>query len=155
MLFRSDLVRQLLWDSWFRLTASCSEATLHPGQGELNSAASDRARFRQSEVERLAAVAEAWLDTPGHAPGGRTPRSIIERERMRLPEVEQDHHAGLEPDCPICEMMRLSPGPIFWCLDGSHFDDDFAFDHHCESPEEWREKQIDWQRFISRVQRED
>jgi len=52
-------------------------------------------------------------------------------------------------------MLRQSPGPIFWQLDGCHFDDDFAFDLYCESEEEWREKQIDWQRFMDKVKQEE
>lgn len=150
-----DLVRELLWNSWFRLTASCSESSNFDPNAAVRSAAEDRAAYRQAEIERLAARAEEWFDTSCYGPSSRSPRDIIERERVRLPEIEKDHHATFDPDCPVCEMLRQSPGPIFWQLDGCHFDDDFAFDLHCESEDEWREKQIDWQRFMAKVKHED
>jgi len=150
-----DLVRELLWNSWFRLTASCSETSNFDPNAAVRSTAEDRAAYRQAEIERLAARAEEWLDASCFGPSSRTPREIIERERARLPEVEKDHHAAFDPDCPVCEMLRQSPGPIFWQLDGCHFDDDFAFDFYCGSEEEWREKQIDWQRFMDKVKQEE
>jgi hypothetical protein len=150
-----DLVRDLLWNSWFRLIASCSESSDFDRSAAVRPVAEDRAAYRQAEIERLAIRAEEWLDTPCFGPSSRTPREIIERERMRLPEIEKDHHAAFDPDCPVCEMLRQSPSPIFWQLDGCHFDDDFAFDLYCESEEEWREKQIDWQRFIDKVKQEE
>lgn len=150
-----DLVRELLWNSWFRLTASCSDTSDFDPKAVVRTAAEDRAAYRQAEIERLATRAEEWLDAPCFGPSSRTPREIIERERVRLPEVEKDHHAAFDADCPVCEMLRQSPGPIFWQLDGCHFDDDFAFDLYCESEEEWREKQIDWQRFMAKVKQDD
>ncbi|MFM7115897.1 MAG: hypothetical protein ACKO0N_04615 [Planctomycetota bacterium] len=150
-----DLVRELLWNSWFRLTASCSESSRFDPAAAVRPMADDRAAYRQAEIERLANRAEEWLDSPCFGPSSRTPREIIERERVRLPEIEKDHHAAFDADCPVCEMLRQSPGPIFWQLDGCHFDDDFAFDLYCESEEEWREKQIDWQRFMDKVKQEE
>ena len=32
-----------------------------------------------------------------------------------------------------------------------NMDDDFAFDLYCDTEEEWREKQVDWQRFMREV----
>ncbi|MFO0455477.1 MAG: hypothetical protein ACK5Z0_05660 [Planctomycetota bacterium] len=150
-----DFVRELLWNSWFRLTASCSESSNFDHEAAVRSGAEDRAAYRQAEISRLAIRAEEWLDIPMYGPDSRTPREIIERERIRLPEIEKDHHAAFDDDCPVCEMLRQSPGPIFWQLDGCHFDDDFAFDHYCESEEEWREKQVDWQRFMAKVKQDD
>lgn len=155
-----DLVRELLWDCWFRLVADCSESTrpgslvrggLGAGPGTGRGTPEERNAFRESEAARLADRAEAWLDTPCFDFPKRTPRSIIERERARLPEVEREHHALPEPDCPICEMPGSSNNPVFWGLDGCNMDDDFAFDLYCETEEEWREKQVDWQRFMREV----
>jgi hypothetical protein len=143
-----ELVRELLWDSWFRLLATCSESTL-PDRARRASfgVAEQRSAWRQAEAARLAARAEEWLDEPKFDLPGRTPRSVIERERCRLPERVPADQMSLEPDCPICEMLARSHQPTFWSQDGCNFDDDYAFDQYSETAEEWREKQVDWQGF--------
>ena len=84
--------------------------------------------FLTNEVPRLEGVREEWLDSPDPECHGRTPRSIIDRERARLPEGMSGHDAIVDPDCPCCQMMADMPGPVFWHLDGCNMDDDFAFD---------------------------
>jgi len=168
-----ELVRELLWDSWFRLVASCSESTMpervrrigqrlqNPGGGDevlgLRSGSAEQRRvcpqqeWRQAESVRLAARAEEWMDQPGFdTPGKRTPRSIIERERCRLPELVSAEDGFHGPDCPVCELLARSSQPAFWSLDGCNFDDDFAFDQYSETDEEWREKQVDWRHFMEK-----
>ncbi len=90
--------------------------------------------FLTTEVPRLESVREAWLDTPDPEFHGRTPRSIIARERARLPEAVFGKDAVIDPDCSCCQMMAELPGPTFWHLDGCNMDDEFAFNIHCKTP---------------------
>src|SRR5262249_54545248 len=75
---------------------------------------------------------------------GRTPRSIIDLERARLPMVVSGQEAMHDPDCPCCQMAADMPGPMFWHLDGSAMDDDFAFDMTHRTRAEWEEEQRKW-----------
>lgn len=167
-----ELVRTLLWDSWFRLIGAPSESALpdrarrsaqrlaggcHQEEEHWLDGAGPGQRdvWRRSEPVRLAALAEAWLDEPDGELLGQTPRGVIERERSRLPIAVPAHHLPLEPDCPICEALARAGRISFWSLDGCNFDDDFAFDQYSETVEEWREKQVDWQQFVEQVSRED
>jgi hypothetical protein len=132
------LVRWLLW--------SCRNqiATL---------AASPQAKFMSAgdfcaiEVPRLGQVRDVWLDSPDPEYHGRTPRSIIDRERRRLPEGLDPEEAVVDHDCPLCQMMAdgLS-GPVFWHLDGCNMDSDFAFSFHATS-EEWEAEQREYEEF--------
>jgi hypothetical protein len=103
--------------------------------------------FLSSEIPRLEIVRDAWLDTPDPEFHGRTPRSIVERERARLPEALSSHEAMVDPDCPCCQMMADMPGPAFWHLDGCNMDDDFAFDIHHRTREEWDMDRKQWEDF--------
>ena len=94
--------------------------------------------FLTTEIPRLESVREAWLDAPDPECHGRTPRSIIARERARLPESVSGHDAMIDPDCPCCQMMGELSGPTFWHLDGSDMDDEFAFDTQHRTREEWK-----------------
>jgi hypothetical protein len=85
----------------------------------------------------LESVREAWLDNPDPELDGRTPRSIIECERARLPEVVSGHDLIIDPDCPCCQTMGDLPGQTFWHLDGSGMDDEFAFDIYHHTHQEW------------------
>jgi hypothetical protein len=122
-----DLVRELLWSCWNRLTEHTQALTV----GD----------FLATEVPRLERVREAWLDTPDPECHGRTPRSVIDRERARLPEGTSGHEAMIDSDCPCCQMLAEMPGPMFWGLDGSSMDDEFAFDIYHRTREEWDEEQ--------------
>lgn len=127
-----DLVRELLWSCWNQLT----ELAQSPAGGKLLETATV-GDFLTSEVPRLETVREAWLDAPDPECHGRTPRSIIERERARLPEGTTGRKAMHDPDCPCCQMLAEMPGPAFWHLDGCNMDDDFAFDIYCQTREDW------------------
>jgi hypothetical protein len=85
---------------------------------------------------------------------GRTSRSIIDRERARLPEGVSGHDAIVDPDCPCCQMMGELSGPSFWHLDGSGMDDDFAFDIYSRTREEWEEERYGWQEYDRRFEAE-
>ena len=46
----------------------------------------------------------------------------------------------IDPDCLCCQMLDDMPGPVFWHLDGSGMDDEFAFDMYHRTREEWEEE---------------
>jgi len=108
--------------------------------------------FLTNEVPRLESVREDWLDTPDPELHGRTPRSVINRERARLPEGMCGHDAIIDPDCPCCQMLADMPGPAFWFLDGSEMDDDFAFDIYHRTREEWEEERRQWDEDSTRFE---
>jgi hypothetical protein len=135
-----DLVRELLWSCWSELTRL---ADAPGGQERLSSFMVGD--FLTTEVPRLEAVREAWFDEPDPECHGRTPRSIIERERARLPEGMSGHDAMVDPDCPCCQMLADLPGPSFWHLDGCNMDDDFAFDIYCRTREDWDAERRSWE----------
>ena len=143
------LVRQLLWSSWERLTELAQEPAM--GHGLDSYAVGD---FLTTEVPRLERIREAWLDTPDAEMHGRTPRSIVARERARLPEAVTGEDAMIDPDCPCCQMMAEMPGPTFWHLDGSSMDDDFAFDIYRRTREEWEEERRSWDEYGKRLDAE-
>src|SRR6185295_7408035 len=43
----------------------------------------------------------------------------------------------IDPDCPCCQMLAELPGPMFWHLDGSGMDSEYAFDIFHRTLEEW------------------
>lgn len=129
-----ELVRELLWSCWERLVAMKSRPPASLALGD----------FLTAEISRLECVRDDWLDTCNPDLHGRTPRSVIERERARLPEGVSAHEAIVDPDCPCCQMLADLPGPVFWHLDGCEMDDDFAFDLFHESREGWDEEQLRW-----------
>jgi hypothetical protein len=133
------LVHELLDSSWQQLVESRKTQPAASGPEPLS--VED---FLTSEVPRLESVRDLWLDSPDSECHGRTPRSIIDRERARLPEGMSGHDAMVDADCPCCQMLADMPGPTFWHLDGSAMDDDFAFDiYHC-TREEWEAEQQEW-----------
>lgn len=144
-----DLVREMLWSCWERL-AELAQSPI-AGQRPDSLTAGD---FLTTEVPRLECVREAWLDTPDPECHGRTPRSIIDRERVRLPEGMSGHDAMIDPDCPCCQMMGDMPGPWFWHLDGCNMDDEFAFDIYRRTREEWEEERRGWEEHSRRFDAE-
>ena len=134
-----ELVRELLWSCWEQLTELAQSPRAEPFPGSFTVG-----DFLTTEVPRLAGVREAWLDEPDSEFQGRTPRWIIMRERARLPEGVSGHDAIVDPDCPCCQMMGEFSGPMFWHLDGSEMDDEFAFDTSCRTREEWENEQQKW-----------
>lgn len=134
-----ELVRELLWSCWERLTEMADSpefasrmATFTVGD------------FLTDEVPRLERFRENWLDGPDLEFHGRTPRSIIENERARIPEVVSGKDAMVDADCPCCQMLADMPGPMFWHLDGCNMDYDFAFDMEFRTREEWEAEQLRW-----------
>lgn len=131
-----DLIRALLWSCWERLTelGQSANRSQRPESFSLDN-------FLAAEVPRLERVREAWLDTPDPDCDSRTPRSLIQRERARLPEVSSPHDRMIDPDCPCCRMLADLPGPMFWHLDGSGMDWEFPFDIYHRTHSEWAEEQ--------------
>src|SRR4051794_6261915 len=130
------LVRELLWSCWQRLIELGNTRSAAGGLETLAVKV-----FLNSEVPCLEIIGDHWLETPDPECHDRTPRSIIDRERARLPEGMSGHEAIIDADCPCCQMMAGLPGPMFWHLDGSGMDDDFAFDIHHRTRQEWDAEQ--------------
>jgi hypothetical protein len=143
------LVRELLWSCWQRLVELGKEEST-VGRPEAVTVGD----FLFSEVPRLESDRDHWLETPDPEFHGRTPRSIIDRERFRLPEAMCGADAVVDPDCPCCQMMADMPGPMFWHLDGSEMDDDFAFDISHRTREEWETEQRQWDEHRQRFDAE-
>jgi hypothetical protein len=142
-----ELVRELLWSCWDRLDELAKSRP--DGNGLELFTVGD---FLTSEVPRLERVRDEWLATSDPECHGRTRRSIIDRERSRIPERMSGHEAIVDPDCPCCQMMADMPGPVFWHLDGCNMDDDFAFDISHRTREEWEAEQRQWKEFNRRFE---
>ena len=135
-----DLVRELLW--------SCHERIyelIQLGEGGRLPEAFLVGDFLTTEVPRLTQVRDQWLDFPDFECHGRTPCSIIDRERRRIPESISGHEAMVDADCPCCQMLAEMPGPTFWHLDGCNNDDEFAFDPYCKTVADWDAKQREYE----------
>jgi hypothetical protein len=115
-----DLVRYLLEECWQRTAGR---------------AAIDVAK----EVDHLGKLKQEWLHTPLIDLDGHSPAQIIDRERARLPMVSSaaDLIDDDACDCPLCQLMAEDDAPVFWCLDGCHMDDDFAFSLFYDTREGW------------------
>jgi hypothetical protein len=144
-----DLVRELLWSCWQQLADPAQRLKV-----EQRTASLTVGDFLANEVPRLEKVRDAWLDAPDPECHGRTPRSVIELERSRLPMVMSRQEAVHDPDCPCCQMAADMPGPMFWHLDGSAMDDDFAFDTRHRTRAEWEEEQRRWEEHSRRFNAE-
>lgn len=144
-----DLVRELLWSCWEQLDslANSPQASHRPD-------ALTTGDFLATEVPRLETVRDAWFDEPDRECHGRTPRSVINRERARIPEAISGHNAIIDPDSPCCQMMADMPGPMFWHLDGCNHDDDFAFDTRHKTREEWEQERRKWDEHSRRFNEE-
>ncbi len=117
-----NLVRMLIKDCWKRMSAG-KEIPL------------------QDEIARLEQAKAEWLDSPDPEYGGKSPSTLIEYERIRLPWVSSEENSPFDDDCPCCRAMakeRLEPG--FWHLDGCNMDEGFAFSFY-RTKEEW-EKEV-------------
>jgi len=143
------LVRDLLRSCWDNLAEQAQAPSSDRLPDEFTVGA-----FLATEVPRLEEIREDWLDAPDPECHGRTPRSIIERERARLPEGMSGHDAIVDPDCPCCQMIAELPGPSFWHLDGSGMDDEFAFDIYHATREEWEEERRQWEEHFRRCDAE-
>lgn len=140
-----SLVRFLLNECWEHAASQGN------GLGEPSTSAED---FLAAEIHRLEALRDQWLETPDFEDlHGRTPASVIARERARLPEAVSGAEAMIDHDCPLCQMMADEPSPMFWHLDGCNMDDDFAFSFH-RTREEWEAERRDWEDFDRRFEEE-
>jgi len=102
-----------------------------------------------AEAEHLQRLRQDWMNGPNdEVLGGRTPASVIDRERRRIPEVMTAQESIVDPDCPICRAMAEDEqfGPAFLCLDGCNMDDDFEFSFH-RTREEWEDERRRWEEF--------
>lgn len=140
-----DLVRELLWSCYEQLA---EWRNIRSDSRERKAFALEE--FLTSEVPRLESVRDEWLNSPLSDCHGRTPQSVIDRERTRLPEAISGHDAMIDPDCPCCQMMADGTGPVFWHLDGCNMDDEFAFDIQHRTREEWEAEQLRWEEFGQR-----
>ena len=96
-----------------------------------------------AEVQRLEKRMQDWLHFPqDEMLMGRTPAAVIDRERRRLPEAVSGEEAMVDCDCPLCQAMAEDNfGTMFWGLDGSGMDPDFAFSFF-RTREEWEAEQM-------------
>jgi hypothetical protein len=136
-----DLVRELLW----RCRRDVAEY-----RDNLSPEEPTREAFITGEIRRLERFREQWMESPYEDSDGRTPRSIVHNERARIPEGISGQEAMIDCDCPFCQMQAEMSGPVFWHLDGSHMDDDFAFSFRHDTHEEWEEEKRSWEEFNRR-----
>lgn len=139
-----DLVRELLWSCWDELNEIAQSPD--PARWPTSLTLSD---FLAVEVPRLERVRETWMDTADPAFEFHTPRSIIDHERARIPEAVSGAEAMIDPDCPCCQMLAELPGPMFWHLDGSGMDSEYAFDIFHRTFEEWDRQQASYERIAN------
>jgi hypothetical protein len=97
----------------------------------------------ETELAWLEQIKNEWLENPQEDCGGRIPAIVIDNERRRLPNALQSRDMIIDDDCELCVMsaneVAMGYGPGFWCLDGSHMDDGFAFSFF-RTQEEWDEE---------------
>jgi hypothetical protein len=149
-----DMVRFLLDDCWEHLSGSRNRTDC---QSVLRDDASrtDCQSVLSAEICRLEAVRDRWLETPDYENlSGHIPAAVIAQERARLPQGVSGAEAIHDPDCPCCQMLADLPGPMFWCLDGSHMDNDFAFSFY-RTREEWEAEQRKWEELDRRYEEEE
>lgn len=126
-----DMVRELLW---------CSRRSVE--------------EFVAGEVGRLAAWREEWLELPYAETTGRSARSIIENERLRLPEALTRAEMIIDDDCPLCQMQADMDAPTFWNLDGSGMDHEFVFSIYHDTQEQWDKEEREYEQYSRRCDEE-
>lgn len=144
-----ELVRALLWSSWDHLTSHAPQTLPSSSLGPRPADS-----FVAREVPRLETVRDQWFDSPDREFHNRTPRAIIHRERLRIPEAVSGLDVMVDPDCPCCQMLSEMPGPSLWHLDCSGMDDEFAFDIDCRTRDEWDERQREMDEISRHVEAE-
>lgn len=98
----------------------------------------------------LSTIRDRWLGETNAEYSGRIPSEIIKCERRRRNITMSPHECIIDDDCPICvEMSQIFDTPMFWHLDGSHMDREFAFSFH-KTYEEWQEEEIAFEAFMKR-----
>lgn len=132
-----DLVRELLWTSRRSAPERAAEAI---------------DKFVVGEVARLAAWRDEWLKLPYSDDGERSGQSIIESERLRIPELAWPGGFNVGEDRPLSELVDME-GPTFWNLCSCNMDDLFAFSFH-HTQEEWDEERRRYEEFGRRCDAE-
>jgi hypothetical protein len=126
-----ELVRYLAWECWGRVV-------------EPQEAGQQVMPEREKEVRHLEQATQDWLNSPNVEDfTGTTPALVIENERRRIPWVVSGKEAMVDDDCPLCQMLAESAGPVFCHLDGCNTDIDFPFSWHT-TREEWEKEQREW-----------
>jgi hypothetical protein len=136
-----ELVRELIWNCRDRAAAAI-EKSPYLSAGD----------FLMEELPRLELERDVWLRTPDPECHCRTPESIIDNERRRMPEAVSGSEAMADPDCPCCQMLADLPGPTFWHLDGCNMDDAFAFSIMDRTQEDWDKRQREYEELDERLQ---
>jgi hypothetical protein len=139
-----ELMRFLLWSCYRSVLAIAASDRSTMSAGD----------FLTVELPRLAARRDEYLEEPNADFSGRTPRAIMEHERLRLPEGMSGRDAMVDGDCPLCQMQAEMPGPVFWHLDGCNMDEEFAFSFH-RTQEEWYEEQREQEEWNRRWKEEE
>ena len=136
-----DLVRDLIWDCWYRV--------VEPKDGGAAPALN-----KADELARLRQIQDEWLAAPNLEDlSGHTPAEVIQRERQRIPMAVSGEEAMVDDDCPLCQMLAEGMGPVFWNLDGCNMDQDFPFSFH-RTRQEWDEEQRQWEESSRRFEDE-
>ena len=102
-----------------------------------------------TKTEIVEQISRDWMNTPNSEFSGRMPVKIIEAERKRLNLTISAHECSVDEDCEVCQMIAADfiDTPMFWGLDGSHFEfDRFEFSFY-KSREEWEEEQKRFEEF--------
>lgn len=142
-----DYVREVAWACWHELRA------MPQNEWEaLECGKSDRAAFVVDELFRLRDVGKKWLQAPWEDDPSRTPHSMINMERRRLPNSGVFH--PIDPDCSFCEELSNLSGIGFWHLDGCNMDDLFAFAYHHETIESWEQEQAEWRELDAQIRQQ-
>ena len=101
-------------------------------------------------IHYLEGKRDKWLAAPNAEYSGRIPSEIIEFERRRRNMTMSPHESIIDEDCPICvEMSQIFDTPMFWHLDGSHMDREFAFSFY-KTYEEWQKEELAFESFMKK-----
>jgi hypothetical protein len=127
-----NLIRMLITDCWKRMIDSIPD-----------------------EIARLEQLKTKWLGTPKFEYGGKTPSSLIELERIRLPWLLSEEDSPFENDCPCCQALAKESRELgFWQLDGWSMDHDFAFSLY-HTREEWEAENRRLERVFESIKQEE
>jgi hypothetical protein len=131
-----NLIRMLITDCWKRMTE-------------------ERGISISDEIARLEQLKAKWLDSPNPGYGRKTPSSLIELERIRLPWLLSEEGSPFEDDCPFCQTLANEKRELgFWHLDGCNRDNDFAFSF-CHTREEWEAENRRLERVFKSIEQEE
>ncbi|MDH3531220.1 MAG: hypothetical protein OEQ28_16800, partial [Acidobacteriota bacterium] len=101
-------------------------------------------------IHYLEGKRDKWLAAPNAEYSGRIPSEIIEFERRRRNMTMSPPESIIDEDCPICvEMSQIFDTPMFWHLDGSHMDREFAFSFY-KTYEEWQKEELAFESFMKK-----